>query len=241
MANTFVANNYKIQPVIENLLRSQHFYDAIIGATDDAYGGIIKSPLELVIDTIRMFNIPVPDAATDLEGFYNFTGEVLNEVDRQGMKFYQPFDVAGYEAYHQFPIFHRSWINVNYLTNRYEFISKLTNPMASGMIKVDVLQFVRDNIPANIASNARLLVLELCKYFLPVTDNLTFDTNTDDTASITAERLNYFLTTFLSDIDPDPEAAWTDRWTNNVGMNTVAEQLERLFNVMLQTPEYQLH
>jgi hypothetical protein len=24
-------------------------------------------------------------------------------------------------------------------------------------------------------------------------------------------------------------------------MNTVAEQLERLFNVMLQTPEYQLH
>lgn len=241
MANTFVANNYKIQPVIENLLRSQHFYDAAIGATDDAYGGIIKSPLELVIDTIRMFNIPVPDAATDLAGFYNFTREVLNEVDRQGMKFYQPFDVAGYEAYHQFPIFHRSWINVNYLTNRYEFISKLTNPMASGMIKLDVLQFVRDNIPANIASNARLLVLELCKYFLPVTDNLTFDANADDSASITAERLIHFLDTFLSNIDPDPEAAWTDRWTNNVGMNTVAEQLERLFNVMLQTPEYQLH
>jgi hypothetical protein len=100
---------------------------------------------------------------------------------------------------------------------------------------------VRDNIPATIASNARLLVLELCKYFLPVTDNLTFDASADDSASITAERLNYFLTTFLSDIDPDPEAAWTDRWTNNVGMNTVAEQLERLFNVMLQTPEYQLH
>src|SRR5205085_2228380 len=27
MANTLVANNYKILPVIENLLRSQHFYE----------------------------------------------------------------------------------------------------------------------------------------------------------------------------------------------------------------------
>ena len=28
MANTFESNNYKLQPVIENLLRSQHFYEA---------------------------------------------------------------------------------------------------------------------------------------------------------------------------------------------------------------------
>ena len=42
MANTFISNNFEIQPVIENLLRSQHFYEATAGSvTDDNFGGII--------------------------------------------------------------------------------------------------------------------------------------------------------------------------------------------------------
>ncbi len=58
MANTFVANNYKLQPVIENLLRSKHFYQAAGGpreVTDDNLGCIIKSPIDLVVGTYRFF------------------------------------------------------------------------------------------------------------------------------------------------------------------------------------------
>jgi uncharacterized protein (DUF1800 family) len=241
MADTLRTGGFKLQPVIENLLRSQHFYDAALGAGDDAFGGIIKSPIELVINTIRFMGIEVPDQNTDLAAFYEFTEAVLSEVDNQGMKFFRPFDVAGYDAYHQFPIYHRSWINVNYLTNRYDFIRRIIDPMSDSILKIDVYEFVKNNIPNASASNARLLVIELCKYFLPVSDDLTFDTATDDDANITAERLTYFLEIFLSDIDPDPETAWTQRWTSGIGITTVTEQLQRLFNALLQSPEYQLH
>lgn len=241
MANTFQSNGFKLQPVIENLVRSQHFYEAAPGVGDDAFGGIIKSPLELVINTVGFFGLTVPQQSTDLTGFYDFTGAVLNEIDNQGMHFFQPFDVAGYEAYHQFPIYHRSWINVNYLTRRYDFIRIIVNPMSDSPLKIDVYQFVKDNISDAIASNSRLLVIELCRYFLPISENLTFDAAADDNAGITAERLNYFHTVFLSNIDPDPEAAWTLRWTTGVGIATATEQLQQLFNALLQSPEYQLH
>jgi uncharacterized protein (DUF1800 family) len=240
MADTFRANNFKLQPVIENLLRSQHFYEAAGGVADDKFGGIIKSPLDLVTGSLRFFQLPVPDMATDPQGFYETTGEINNRLENQGMIFYQPFDVAGYDAYHQFPIYHRSWITVNYLANRYSFIRSLITATEPGMLKVNVYTFVRNTINNSLAANARNLVIELAKYLLPVTDNLTFDAANDDTATITAERLNYFLVSFLSDIDPDPEAAWTNRWTNEVGIGTMTSQLENLFNAMLQSPEYQL-
>jgi uncharacterized protein (DUF1800 family) len=47
MANTFSASGYKLQPVLEDLFQSQHFYDAAAGVNDDNFGGIIKSPLDL--------------------------------------------------------------------------------------------------------------------------------------------------------------------------------------------------
>ncbi len=243
MANTFRNAGFKLQPVIENLLRSEHFYEAAPGVTDDAFGGIIKSPLELVVDTAGFFQLPVPNQTTDRASFYAFTGEILSAIDNQGMKFFQPFDVAGYEAYHQFPIFHRSWINVNYLTNRYDFIRTIVNPMSDSLLKIDVYQFVKDNIPDAIAADAKLLVIELCEYFLPVSSGLTFDTLADAGADITAERLNYFLETFLSDIDPVDvrETRWTERWTTGNGIGTAIEQLRLLFNALLQSPEYQLH
>jgi hypothetical protein len=242
MADTFRTNNFKLQPVIENLLRSQHFYEAGAGITDDNFGAIIKSPLDLVTGSLRFFSHSIPDMIADPAGFYAQTEEIISLLELHGMSFYQPFDVAGYDAYHQYPIYHRSWISVNYLTNRYEFIQRIINPMAPGTFKVDVYQFVRDTIPFGVASNARSLVIELAKYLLPLTDNLTFDTALDETlqSTLTAERLNYFLVTFLSDIDPDPEAEWTNRYTNQIGIATMEGQLQNLFNTMLQSPEYQL-
>ncbi|MCU0357090.1 MAG: DUF1800 domain-containing protein [Cyclobacteriaceae bacterium] len=243
MANTFRANGFKLQPVIENLLRSQHFYEAAAGYDDDQFGGIIKSPLDLIIGTLRFFNYRVPDMVTNASSFYEITGEIISLADHQGMSYYQPFDVAGYDAYHQFPVYHRSWITVNYLTRRYEFIRKLVNSMEDSMLKVDVVSFVRDTFSTAVTSNARTLIVELARLLLPVSNNLTFDTNADDTATITAERMNYFLIAFLENpkIDADPEGAWTIRWTNGFDPETVRRQLENLFNAMLQSPEYQLH
>ncbi|GIV36007.1 MAG: hypothetical protein KatS3mg032_0386 [Cyclobacteriaceae bacterium] len=241
MADTFRANNFKLQPVIENLLRSQHFYDAASGNEDDKFGGIIKSPLDLVTGTLRFFDIRVPDMNTQPQEFYAFTGAMNAALETQGMFFYQPFDVAGYDAYHQYPVYNRSWITVNYLTNRYAFIRNLINVDGTGPFTLNVYNYVRNNINNTLAANSRDLVTELVRYLFPWADNLTFDPGNDDTATITAERLNYFLVSFLSDIDPNPEAAWTTRWTTETGIGTMTSQLQNLFNALMQSPEYQLH
>ncbi|HTF17338.1 MAG TPA: DUF1800 family protein [Chryseolinea sp.] len=236
MANTLVANNYKILPVIENLLRSVHFYEATAGTvTDDNFGGIIKSPLDLVIQSMRFFGVPVSDMATSTDAFYEETGEVIDYVRSQAMNFYEPYDVAGYDAFHQFPIYHRYWITPNTLANRYAYVRNLITSSEPGMLKANVFEFVKNNIPNATAADARLLVMALADYLLPVTDNLTFDDAADDVSGLTAKRVNYFKERFLQTFD---EAYWTTRW--NEGAGDLQDQLEYLFNAMMQSPEYQL-
>jgi uncharacterized protein (DUF1800 family) len=234
MANTLVASNYKIQPVIENLLRSQHFYEAGAGVKDDNFGGVIKSPIDLVMGTLRMFDVQLPNMTTDTANFYKATAAIIGTVGSLGMNFYEPYDVAGYDAYHQFPIYHRAWITPNYLARRYDFIRSIVMSSQQGMFTVNVYTFVKNNFSAS-APNARNLIIEMSKYFLPLTDNLSFDDATDDTATLTAKRLNYFKDRFLQQFD---EAYWTTRW--NQDAIDLRDQLEFLFNAMLQSPEYQL-
>ena len=236
MANTLVANNYKILPVIENLLRSVHFYEATAGTvTDDNFGGIIKSPLDLVIQSVRFFGIPITDMATSPDEFYKQTGEIHEYVGSQAMNFYEPYDVAGYDAFHQFPVYHRYWITPNTLANRYAFARNLITASEPGMLKANVFDFVKNNIPNATAADARQLVMMVADYILPVTDNLTYDDAADDLSGLTAKRLNYFKERFLQTFD---EAYWTTRW--NEGAGDLRDQLEFLFNAMMQSPEYQL-
>jgi uncharacterized protein (DUF1800 family) len=241
MAQVFVANNYKLMPVIRSLLSSTHFYYGAAPIQDDNFGGLIKSPLDLVIGFHNFFGLTVPDFNTDLTGFYQETGRLLITLDNQGLPLYEPYEVAGYSAYHQFPIYNRSWITTNYLTNRYQFIrERLSNGMNMEMGQVDCLSFVINNVDNSIVRNARALIIYLAEHLLPLQENLSFDEVPD--SDITNERMNYFLTAFLfsPQLEVDPEAAWTDRHDTGSDPETRANQLTSLLNAMLQSPEYQL-
>jgi uncharacterized protein (DUF1800 family) len=241
MAEFFVspANNFKIQPVIENLLRSQHFYEAAGGVTDDSFGGLIKSPIDLVVGTLRFFNVQLPDMASQPDQYYEATGEILGHVVNQGMNFYNPYDVAGYEAYHQYPVYHRYWITTNSLSKRYDFIRTLLDPQGTMMFNVNTYEYVRDNFGA-VAADAEALLIELATYVLPHNDALTFDDTLDDNSSLTAARLTYFKNRFLTDVNMNPEAYWTDTWNQGTDIGELREWLNRLFGALLQSPEYQL-
>ena len=239
MADIFTANEFKLQPVLEALLTSTHFYEADAGEDDNNFGSIIKSPLDVVLGFMRNFEIQLPDYETELQDYYEFTGDLLGEISRQGMDYYEPFEVAGYAAYHQFPIFNRSWITTNYLTNRYNFVRlALSDGTNMEMGQVNVFDFVETNFDPAVVRIADDFIIAVAEYFLPTSDNLSFDT---DGGELTIERLNYFKTAmFAFAIDADPEAAWTTRWDNNLDANTRANQIKELFNAMLQSPEYQL-
>lgn len=247
LADTFIAGGFKLQPVLEELFASQHFYDAAGGVDDDNFGGIIRSPLDLMIGTYRMFEVTLPDHQAAPADLYARTGDMLRQLSVMGMNFYEPYDVAGYDAYHQFPIFHRSWISTNYLTQRYAFIRDLQNTMMEpDAPKIDAYQYAFNKISPGTVSDARQLIMHLVRHWFPQSDNLTFDTAADVNSGLTAERLNYFLTAFLKSpqIDTDPEPTWTDRWLHPEKYQepeVVIGQLKALFNALMQSPEYQLY
>jgi uncharacterized protein (DUF1800 family) len=241
MVNLFVspANNFKIQPVIENLLRSQHFYEAAGGVTDDSFGGLIKSPIDLVVGTLRFFNVQLPDMISQADSYYAATGEILEHIVDQGMNFYNPYDVAGYEAYHQYPVYHRYWITTNSLSKRYDFIRRLLDPQGTMSFNVNTYEYVRDNF-GSVAADSKALLLELATYLLPHNDALTFEDADDDSSSLTAARLTYFKNRFLTDVNMNPEAYWTDSWNQGTDIGELREWLNRLFGTLMQSPEYQL-
>ena len=244
MATTFIGNGYKIQPVIEELLQSQHFYDAAAGNNDDKFGAIIKSPLDLIAGTYRFFEVSLADFTTDFNLFYTQAGNLRQQLRRMGMDYYEPFEVAGYTAYHQFPAYNRNWISSNYLTNRYDFINSLfmMSGMDPDMPAPDILQFTKGAFSNATGEDARNLIMAYISFLFPVHFNLTFDPGADDNSGVSAERLNYFLQAFLFEpqIDADPEGEWTNRWNGNFEMEVVRGQLAQLANALLQTPEYQL-
>lgn len=239
LADTFEASGYKLQPVLEELFMSEHFYDAVGGVTDDNFGGIIRSPLDLVIGTYRMFGITLPDYKTEPEALYVRTGAMLSTLSSMGMHFYEPYDVAGYDAYHQYPIFHRAWISPNYLTARYLFIRNLiaVNMEDPDAPRINPYEFVYSKIAFARAAESDLLIEDLTAIFFPLSAKVT---------ELTEKRLNYFLQAFLytPKIDDNPEATWTDRWLHPENYDepeVVIGQLKSLFNSLLQTPEYQLY
>lgn len=220
LADTLIANDYEILPVIKELLSSQYFYDthnAIL--EDNIHGDIIKSPLDLTLGTLRFFEIKPPEETT-LTDFYDFFETLISQMNVQGMQFYEPFDVAGYDAYHQTPDYNRNWITVNTLAYRYDYALKFAKSTLGEAFKISFAKYVKSNVTN--PADAKNIVQFFVDYFYPET--------------ISTERFDFFLGV-LTDID------WADEWNTYINSNMedfVNSKLEDLLATMLQTPEYQL-
>ncbi len=228
LATTLISNNYEILPVIKELLSSQYFYDANNAVdTDDTHADIIKSPLELSLGAMRFFNVATP-AQSSLSDFYDFYSGLLNSLNDQGISLYEPYDVAGYDAYHQEPDYHRNWITVNTLAYRYEFAMKLATNSYSDMISVDYAAYVKDNVTdPTLASN---ILQHFVDYMLPEVISTTGEGN----------RFDYFLNILKGDLT---DTNWRNEWNDYIssGMNDgINSQIEILLSALMQTPEYQL-
>jgi uncharacterized protein (DUF1800 family) len=224
-------NNFEITSVLEVLFTSEHFYDLDSTPTDDNnIGAIIKAPIDLIIGAIRLFELDVPDKTTDLENHYELYRQLLFNLDAEGLDFFEPYDVAGYNAYFQEPGFHRNWISSNYLANRYKFseylIDGFINSMGDVLLKLDIVQFVEDK--CTDPADSTLLMQELVSWMIPI--------------QLTTERFDYFKDDVL--LDQLSAANWTGEWNNYAATANdayVRVQLEKLALAMMQSPEYQLY
>lgn len=222
MAESLMANNYQLQPVLFQLLNSTHFFDedTLAIQEDNNRSAIIKSPLEVVLGTLRFFNVEVADP---------YSADYLELLTRQGLDLYEPLDVAGYDAYHQHPDFNRNWISSNNLAERYNFgaqvISGLNRSKSLGY-KLDIIKYVKDSRNISNPSSDVILVNELLDYMLP--------------EAITEERRSYFFNLFTQGL---PSSNWAMEWNKYINSQDdmdVRMELERLVNAILQSPEYQL-
>lgn len=113
-------NNFGIKPVMEALLKSEHFFDPLNQAC------YIKGPLDIIAGTIHEFNVPFP-VYTDWQNGYPFFDTIYNKAAEMQQVLFQPPDVSGWPSYHQDPMFYELWVNSNSLPRRANFTNDLVD------------------------------------------------------------------------------------------------------------------
>lgn len=117
MAAQLITENYEVLPVIETLLKSEHFYDLSVR------GAIIKNPLEYVFSMVNA-TYTVPTYTLDVN--YKMYLNIFWATGALGMSYLTPPNVGGWTAYYQAPNFSKLWINSSYIKLRFDFGSYLT-------------------------------------------------------------------------------------------------------------------
>jgi len=233
LAQTFVANNWEIAPVLNQLFKSQHFYDM---ANRGVY---IKSPFDLVIGSLRTFNLNYNvSAPTNYEARYKvwnyYNNTVLNGLEQSMGKI--P-NVSGWVAFYQNPTFHEYWINSSTTQKRFDFLNRifngynLTYNLLTTRIEVDLIAFIQQFDPT-ICSDPDLLVDECIKFLLPI------DLSPTQKEQIKTQSLLSNQTT---------NSYWTSAWSlylsdtsNTTNKNAVKTRLKSLLVTLTQLAEYQL-
>jgi len=239
LAQAFIAGNFEIKPVVAQLLQSEHFFDGDdANDADENTGALIRSPLDLALQTLSFFQVPIPDPVGDTVAHYDTLwdkGIMGRLMDWSGMFMFYPPDVAGYPGYYQDPDFNRQFFNSATIVARYKWPEMLLTgthawgPGASEPLgtKFDFAAWLRDSGVISEPSNSTILVQELLRYLFPEEPDL--------------DRYDYFHDVIF--LDGLPASDWNYEWLNYVSSGDDFEvqiPLRRLFNAMLYAPEYQV-
>ena len=177
LAQIFRNNNWEVRPVIETLLKSEHFFDVL------NQGCHIKTPVDLVAGACREFGVVFPPA-TDYVNQYNMWSFIHSFAGLLQQNIGDPPDVSGWKAYYQEPQFYEIWINTDtyprrniftdtMITTGYtrngqriiidpvEFAKRLSNPSDPNVLIDDALRIMyrMDLLPATKAALKKQLLL----------------------------------------------------------------------------------
>ena len=228
LANTF-RTNYNLQHVLDSLLKSEHFYDKDDSInTDEIIGGIIKSPLDLTLQTLSITNYPVPDPITNGKSHYlNFYywQIVLTILQPASQNPFIPPSVAGFPPYYESPDFDKFWFNSSTIIPRYNMADVLLNHS-----KTKTQFYVTDFVEANVSDpkNPITLVTELVDIMFPET--------------IDSDRMDYFVNDILLGDGETTVQMWADEWqiyVNSGNKTGIENALKPLFRALTWSQEYQ--
>ena len=238
LATELMNNDFVLIDALNLLLKSEHFFDADDAVNEnDNIGALIKSPVDVFTGLFRLFTVQFPDRDTQTTTFYQDMGYVVSKLVDQGLNFYEPFEVAGYPAYHQIPAYNRNWITTYALAHRYQsggVLMGTVDESANRTFQLDIVDWVRNSGNITDPGDAAELMDVLVAHLFPLPP--------------TQERYDYFLyTVFLDYTGTDLAYArglWSQEWTSyiNTSDDTVVRSLlELLLSALIETPEFQLY
>ncbi len=160
LAQTLRDNNYEMRPMLEQLFKSEHFFDVL------QFGAMIKSPLDFLVGLIRETKVQLPPNANPLLRYNHLTYLAANYLPSIEQAIGEPINVAGFPAYYQTPFFDKLWITSDTFIKRKSLVDTLINSGYSNngfKTSIDVLAVA--NRMSN-PSNPNTLVSDFNKYFL---------------------------------------------------------------------------
>jgi uncharacterized protein (DUF1800 family) len=226
LAQIFRTNNYDIKPVVEALLKSEHFFDVL------NQGCMIKNPVDFIVGLCREFKVVFPPVATDYTGAYN-TWLLVNAISialQQNIG--DPPNVAGWPAYYQQPQFNEIWINSDTFPKRNQFTDQMLGngyTRSGKNIRIDPTIFAK-TLPN--PGDPNLLISDSITYLFRL--GLT-------QASRDQLKQDIILSGQTSDF------YWTNAWNayianpnDQTNANIVKTRLTDLYKYLMKLAEYQL-
>jgi hypothetical protein len=221
MAQILIQNDYNIQPALEALLSSEHFFDML------NVGPMIKNPIDFLMSTLKQTEVEFPNNVLLANRFW---WQIFRVLPAMQMEYYNPPSVAGWKAYYQEPMFYRMWINSTTLPLRQQLSNlMLFDGVVQGdfQIIIEPLELVESLDDPFDPNN---LIKEFGNLFFP-------NSVTDDQVDILKEIL----------IPGLPDFEWTVEYgsyiadpTNEDKKVAVENKLKFLLQGMMSMPEFYL-
>jgi uncharacterized protein (DUF1800 family) len=225
LASLFRSSNYEILPVLDKLLKSEHFFDVL------SRGCVIKSPAEIVIGFCRESEIvfqPDTDYFTNY-GFYNYIVSWMNNMQQS---IGDPPDVSGWKAYYQEPQFNEIWINSDTLPKRNQFTDTMVvsgYTFNSKKIQFDPLAYART---FSNPSDPNAFISELTERLLGLDISAASKAQLKKDILLNGQSLDIY---------------WTQAWdlyistpTNAANTTSVRNKIRDLVKYLMNLAEYQL-
>ena len=225
LADLLRTNNYEIKPVLDKLLKSEHFFDVL------AKGCQIKSPVDLVVNMCRELNVVFPPAS-DYISNYGFYSYLVNSASNMQQSIGDPPDVSGWKAYYQEPQFYEVWINSDTLPKRNQFTDAMvTNGYTFNgkKIMVDAAEFAKT---LSNPGDPNKLIDDIVQIIYRIDISAASKTQLKTDILLGGQSSDYY---------------WTDAWNmfiatpgNMSNTATVKNRLRDLMKYFMDLSEYQL-
>ncbi len=226
LAAIFRSNNYEIKPVLDTLLKSEHFFDLL------NQGCFIKSPVDKVISCLREYEVVFPDPISDYGRAYAMWNYIRNWMTSMNQDIGDPPNVSGWPAYYQEPQFHELWINSDTLPKRNKFTDTmiLTGYSRAGKkIIIDAVAFTQS---FSNPGDPNLLIDEALSILYRVPISATAKQKMKEQILLGNQIHDYYWTNAWNAYLADP--------ANTTNFNVVNTRLKSFYQYLMNLAEYQL-